>query len=51
MFVLAASVLVCVEVMVMSSAYDVTWTVACGMSDVCKLNSMFERTPPWGASI
>ena len=43
---LAVLVLVCVDVMAMSSAYEVTCISACGMSDVYRYNSMGERTTP-----
>ena len=51
MYALAALVLVCIDVMVMSSAGEVTYTGACGMSDVYRLNNMVERKPPWGTPV
>ena len=47
---LASLVLVCVEVIVMSSAYTMTCTGALGggKSKVYMLNSVGERTPPCG---
>lgn len=50
MYALAAFLLECVDVMVMSSAYVVSCTGArgFGMSAVYMLNSVGERTPPCG---
>ena len=44
MYVLVACVIVCVDLMMMSSAYEVTCTDACGrgVADVHRLNSMGE---------
>ena len=51
MFVFAMFISLCVDVMVMSSAYVVRFTGACcvGVSDVYMLNSVGDRTPPCGA--
>ena len=53
MYFLAALVLVCVDVMVMSSAYAMTCTGALGggMSAVYMLNSVGDRTPPCGTPV
>ena len=53
MYVLAARMLECVEVMEMSSAYVITLTgaVGVGMSAVYMLNSVGERTPPCGTPV
>ena len=53
MYFLAALVLVCVDVMVMSSAQAMTSTGALGgsMSAVEMLNSVGERTPPCGKPV
>ena len=53
MYLLSALVLVCVDVMVMSSAWAMTWTGALGggMSAVYMLNSVSERTPPCGTPV
>ena len=39
-------VIVCIDVMVMSSAYEVSCSGGCGMSDVYMLKMVGERTPP-----
>ena len=53
MYFLAALVLVCVDVRVMSSVYAMTCTSALGggMSAVYMLNSVGERTPPCGMPV
>ena len=53
MYFLAALVLVCVDVMVVSSAYAMTCTGALGgsMSAVYMSNSVGERTPPCGTPV
>ena len=43
---MTASLLMCVDVMTMPSAYEVRYSGACGMSDVYMLKSVGERTPP-----
>ena len=50
MFAFALLMLLCVDVMVMSSAYVVSFTGACGVgvSDVYMLKSVGDRTPPCG---
>ena len=50
MFVLAMLMPLCVDVMVMSSAYVVSFTGACGVgvSDVYMLKSVGDRTPLCG---
>ena len=47
MYALAAFLLLCVDVMVMPSAYEVSCSGAggCGMSDVYMLKSVGKRTP------
>ena len=47
----AVSCLGCCEMIVMSSAYVITCTLGCvgvGMSCVKRLNSVGDRTEPWG---
>ena len=53
MYFLAALVIVCVDVMVMSSAQTMTRTgvLSGGISAVCMLNSVGERTPPCGTPV
>ena len=53
MYLLAALLVMCVYVMVVSSAYDITLTVALGggMSLLQMLNSVGERTPPCGTPV
>ena len=48
MYFLAALILVCVDVIVMSSAYNITCTgaVGVGISAVLMLNRVDDRTPP-----
>ena len=50
MFAFAMLMSLCVDVMVMSSAYIVSFTGACGVgvSDVYMLKSVGDRTPPCG---
>ena len=50
MLALAMFISLCVDVMVMSSAYVVIFTGACGVgvSDVYMLKSVFDSTPPCG---
>ena len=45
--------LVCVDVIVMSSAYIITCTgaVGVGISAVWMLNRVGDRTPPWGTPV
>ena len=45
--------LFCVDVMVMSSAYVVSFAGACGvgLSDVYMLNNVGDRTPPCGTPV
>ena len=45
--------LVCVDVIVMSSAYNITCTgaVGVGISAVWMLNRVGDRTPPWGTPV
>ena len=47
-YALAAFLLVCVDVIVMSSAYELSFsdTGGCAMSDVYMLKSVGKRTPP-----
>ena len=44
-------VLVYVDFIGLSSAYEKTGACSCGMSDMYKLKSMGERTPPWGMQV
>ena len=50
MFAFAMLMSLCVDVMVMSSVYVVSFTGACGVgvSDVYMLNIVGDRTPPCG---
>ena len=49
-FALAMFMLLCVDIMVMSSAYVVSFNGTCGdgVSDVCMLKSVGDSTPPCG---
>ena len=53
MFALAMFMSLCVDVMVMSYAYVVSFTGACGVgvSDVYMLKSVYDRTPLCGTPI
>ena len=53
MFVFAMFMSLCVDVMVMSSEYVVSFTDVCGVgvSDVYMLNSVGDRTPPCGTPV
>ena len=51
MFVFTMFIWLCVDVMVMSSVYVVSFTGSCGIgvSDVYMLNSVGNMTPPCGS--
>ena len=53
MFAFAMFMSLWVDVMVMSSAYIVSFTVVCGVgvSDVYMLNNVGDRTPPCGTPV
>ena len=52
MFDFAMFMSLCLDVMVMSSAYVVSFTGACvGMSDVYMLKSLGDKTPPYGTPV
>ena len=53
MFFFSMSMSLCVDVMVMSSAFVVSFTGACGVgvSDVYMLNSVGDRTPLCGTPV
>ena len=53
MFAFAMLMSLCVDVMVMSSAYVVSFTSACGVgvSDAYMLNNVGDLTPPCGTPV
>ena len=53
MFAFSMFMSMCVDVIVMSHAYVVNFTCACGVgvSDVYMLNNLVDRTPPCGTSV